>query len=133
VTDFAAAFSAIRAGTTNLCKLQKAYDEEAWEIQNPAWAKLRHVSIHLNIVSGRLATICERADHQQHAKQPSVLADETDLASKIIADLTYHASQIAEVFQLDMADCIINRYRDNSARFCPGSEIAKSFPLDTRA
>lgn len=128
MTDLAAAYAGLRIGAAAIEELQAAYDEVGWEVQSLTLAKLNHVCLHVNIVSGRLATICERLDHGGRNHDDGNLDKEKELAKKIVADLVHHASQIAAVFDCPISDCIIDRYRNNALRFCPESVFAKSIP-----
>lgn len=128
MTDLAAAYANLRTASAAIERLQVAYDQVGWDVQEPAPAKLNHVCLHLNIVSGRFATICERLDHESRQRETIDLEAEKELARKVIADLVYHASQIASVFDCGISDCIIERYRSNASRFCPNSIFAKSIP-----
>jgi hypothetical protein len=42
-----------------------------------------------------------------------------------VADLIHHAAQIASLYNLDLGDCVANRYKSNAIRFCPDSDFAK--------
>ena len=128
MTDLANAYLKLRTAASAIEQLQSAYDQVGWDVQEPALEKLRHVCLHLNIVSGRFATICERLDHESRQRETVDLEEEKELAKKIIADLVYHASQIASVFNCHIADCVIDRYRSNALRFCPNSIFAQSIP-----
>jgi hypothetical protein len=128
MTDLAVAFSTLRTASTAIEQLQSAYDQVGWDIQEPAITKLTHVCLHLTIVSGRFATICERLDHESRQETTIDLKGRRELAQEIVADLIYHASQIASVFGCHISDCVIDRYRSNASRFCPNSVFAQSIP-----
>jgi uncharacterized protein YbgA (DUF1722 family) len=63
VTDLA---EKAAAGLRALQDLQRCYDDEMWDISDPAFSKLRHIHIHLSNTIGKFARALEPVDHQDH-------------------------------------------------------------------
>jgi NTP pyrophosphatase (non-canonical NTP hydrolase) len=109
------------AGLSALARLQQQYDDDMWEIDEPAFANLRHIHLHLSSTVGKIAKIVEPRDHESYRGEiPSVKAVKEELAP-ILADLVMHASQIARMVDGDLGLMIKERYRQNASRFARGT------------
>ena len=101
--------------------LQNQYDEDMWDISDPAFANLRHIHLHLSKSIGKIAGLVEPRDHLIYGGEtPDVVAMREDLAP-VLADLVMHAAQIATMVDGDLGEFIRDRYRTNAARFAKGS------------
>lgn len=107
-----------------LTDLQLLYDQEMWEIQDPAFDKLRHVGIHLSVLTGKYANLLEPADHRSHRGDEIDVSDFREAAAPIVADLLIHAAQICNTVGIDLGAALRARYRRNAERFAPHSGFA---------
>lgn len=112
----------VRTGLGAVQRVQVEYDKSMWDIDDPVFANLRHIQLHLSITVGKLAKLIEPRDHDTfHGRQvPEIASD--DIAP-IIADLLMHATQVANILDRDLADDFLARYRTNAARFVPDSPL----------
>lgn len=112
------------SGLKALQATQKLCDNDMWDIDDPAFAKLRHIHIHLSATVGKLAKLVEPNDHLSHRGETvDVDVLENDLGP-ILADLMMHAAQVANILDGDLAEMLKARYKKNAGRFAPGSTFA---------
>ena len=121
VTDL---FLAAAAGLRSLQALQRRYDDEMWDIDDPIFAKIRHIQLHLSITVGKLARALEPLDHREHRDEQIDLADLTDALGPVLADLVMHAAQLANAVGEGLPGALRARYQQNAKRFAPSSAFA---------
>lgn len=114
------------SGLRSVCELQARYDEVGWRIQDPSWAKARHVMLHLMKITADLAGIVETVEHADERGEPptseafnAVLHEHRRLA----ADLVFHAAQLANLAEFDIGAELVELYVTNAGRFAPNSEF----------
>lgn len=112
------------AGLAAMQEAQRAYDDAMWDIEDPAFAKLRHVHIHLSVTVGKIAKLVEPADHTDHRGEPVDVGDLRESLASAVADLLMHSAQIANLVDGDLGEFLRNRYRQNASRFAPDSDFA---------
>jgi hypothetical protein len=115
----------VAAGLRALQDLQQCYDDEMWDISDPAFSKLRHIHIHLSNTIGKLARALEPLDHQHHRSEGVDIQALNEALAPVAADLLIHAAQIISALDQDLSATLMDRYRGNAQRFAPGSEFAK--------
>jgi hypothetical protein len=113
------------AGLRALQDLQRCYDEEMWDISDPAFSKLRHIHMHLSNTIGKFARALEPLDHRDHRSETVDIQSLNDEIVPLIGDLLIHAAQISSALGQDLSATLIDRYRGNAQRFAPESEFAK--------
>jgi hypothetical protein len=120
-------FESAGEGLVALCRLQALYDEVGWRIQEPSWAKTRHIMLHLMKVTAHVAGLVESVEHAEERGDPptseafrAVLQEHR----RVAADLAFHAAQLANLGDFDLADEVRALYRENAARFAPDSPFA---------
>jgi NTP pyrophosphatase (non-canonical NTP hydrolase) len=121
VTDLAGTAA---EGLRALQDLQRCYDDEMWDISDPAFSKLRHIHIHLSSTIGKVARALEPLDHQDHRSEDLDLEDLSHELAPVVADLLIHAAQISSALGQDLSATLMHRYRHNARRFAPASEFA---------
>ena len=115
----------MKVGLKSLQSAQTQYDEDMWDITDPAFAKLRHIHLHLSGTVGKLAKVLEPRDHQVHAGAAIECTELADELAPIIADVMMHSAQIANLSSGDLASWLVARYRQNASRFAPESGFAR--------
>ncbi len=111
-------------GLRALQDLQRRYDEEMWDISDPAFSKLRHIHIHLSNTVGKLARAIEPLDHHDHRSERFDIRSVDQAIAPLVADLLIHAAQIGSILDRDLPELLIDRYRQNALRFAPESDFA---------
>ncbi len=112
-------------GLAAVQQLQRMYDDAMWDIEDPAFSKLRHIHLHLSITVGKIAKLVEPADHRAHQGEPVDVRDLREELAPAVADLLIHAAQIANLVGSDLRDWLESRFKKNALRFAPESEFAK--------
>ncbi|BDT94137.1 hypothetical protein IFM12275_41130 [Nocardia sputorum] len=118
-------------GLTAAQQVQRLYDDVGWQIENPSWAKLRHILLHLTKINAEIGALIEPIEHaEHHGETPSEAEFLKKLReeSHIVGDLIFHAAQIANMAGVKLADEFNALHRRNARRFAPDSEFA-SQPL----
>jgi hypothetical protein len=115
----------VAAGLRALQDLQRCYDDEMWEISDPAFSKLRHVHIHLSNTIGKFARALEPLDHQDHLSESIDIHSLNEEIAPLVADLLIHAAQISSALDQDLSVTLMDRYRHNAQRFAPESDFVK--------
>ena len=115
----------VAVGLRALQDLQRCYDDEMWDISEPAFSKLRHIHIHLSNTIGKMARALEPLDHQDHRSEGINIQALNEELAPVVADLLIHAAQISSALDQDLSVTLMDRYRRNAQRFAPESEFAK--------
>ena len=117
----------IKNGLTALAKFQSKLDDATWQIDATLIAKFRHIVLHLAIVNGSLARICEKWEHEAE-KDKGAANDLTHINSEllqdIIADLLMHATQLSNLSKSNLYGALSQRVTKNIERFAPDSKIS---------
>ena len=120
-------FDSASRGLAALCHLQGLYDDVGWRIQDPSWAKTRHIMLHLVRVTAAVARLVESVEHADERGEPptsevfrAVLYEHRRLA----ADLVFHAAQLANLGEFGLTHEVRALYRDNATTFAPDSPFA---------
>jgi hypothetical protein len=118
----------ITDGLKALQLLQAEYDAVGWDISNPPFEKFRHISFHFAMMAGHVSRVCEAGEHKAHASSAGTSAVDM-LASRdemklVVADMLFHGAQLANMLNLSLEDCLIERYSINAQRFAPNSKFA---------
>lgn len=116
------------SGGSAIQQLQAAYDEVGWRIQEPSWAKARHLLYHLLSATTELALLVEEVEHAEDRGE-TVTSDEfiktiSEHAS-VSAHLLFHAAQIANMAGADLGAELVKLHHGNAQRFAPDSGFAQ--------
>ena len=117
--------SDLKVGLAAMQILQKRYDADMWDIEDPSYTKIRHIQIHLAITVGKLARLIEPADHKFYHEEDVPVAEILTEAEPILADLLMHCAQLANLGDTSLSSMFLARYRENSVRFAPQSQLSK--------
>lgn len=118
----------MREGLRAAQRLQAQYDAVGWRIQEPSWAKARHMLYHLLNAIAELAQFVESAEHaEQEGRGPTSDDFRMTLAERprLAADLVFHAAQIANLQAIDLGEQLVDLWRLNATKFAPDSEFAR--------
>lgn len=117
----------IKDGFNAMAKFQEKLDSVTWQISKPEMAKLRHITLHIAKISGSIAEICEKWEHEV-AKDEKAINDlaniNKDVLQNIIADLIIHASQLSNLIEISPYDALSQRVTRNIKRFAPDSVLS---------
>jgi NTP pyrophosphatase (non-canonical NTP hydrolase) len=117
----------LSTGLRALRVLQRRYDDVGWRIEEPSWAKARHVLLHLVSITAELAKLIENVEHaEERGEVPSsgTFVGALYEHRRMVADMLFHAAQFANMADLDLAEELQNLYATNASRFAPDSEFA---------
>ncbi len=117
----------IKEGINALAAFQSKLDDATWQITNTPLAKLRHISLHLSIVNGSLAGLCEKWEHEveKNTSESSNLKNiNVETLQDIIADLFMHALQLSNLIEISPYYALSQRVSRNIKRFAPNSQIS---------
>lgn len=115
------------AGLEAVQELQRRYDEVGWRIEEPSWAKVRHVLLHLTKINAQIAKLVEKVEHAEDEGSPPTSAEfarELSDHANLGSDLLFHAAQFANLSGYSLSEELRRLYRTNSARFAPNSPFA---------
>lgn len=82
---------------SELQQMQRNYDKQYWNHQEE-FEKIRHILLHLNKLTGKLATYCEA---KEHGKEHDIL---DEIKQNVPADLLIYALQFANLWDQNLAD-----------------------------
>lgn len=126
-TDFPSDLADAVRGLSAVQRLQAAYDEVGWRIQEPSWAKARHLLYHLVSITATLSRLVEEVEHEEErGAAPSsdefsaTLAERADVAGQLV----FHAAQIATIAGADLGSLVPIAWRRAAERFAPDSPFA---------
>ena len=115
-------YATIKNGLNALAQFQEKLDTVIWQIQKPEIAKLRHISLHIAILSGSLAEICEGWEHAVQKNEGEVhnlTHMRPEILQDIIADLLMHAAQLGNLMEISPYTALAQRIIRNMQRFAP--------------
>ncbi|UOZ08760.1 hypothetical protein [Amycolatopsis sp. WQ 127309] len=115
----------LSAGLHALQVLQRSYDDDMWDIEQPEFEKIRHIHLHLSVSLGKLAKAIEPLDHRFHRGEAVDVPTMKEDLSPILADLLMHVSQIANMLDGELNSMLLNRYKKNALKFSPESAFSK--------
>ena len=99
--------------TKDLQQRQAEYDTNYWEHNASELEKIRHITLHVGKLLGKLATYCERQEHGENYS-PDQIRDE------VVPDLVVYASQLANLLDVeDIGDKYLSRLEENIRRLHP--------------
>lgn len=82
----------------DLQKLQASMDEKYWDHEGDSdMENIRHVTLHLTKLIGKMATYCEAAEHD---KNPS----SDQIKNECIPDLLMHSLRLANILNVDVKE-----------------------------
>lgn len=116
------------SGVSAVQALQDEYDQVGWRIQEPTWAKARHLLYHLMSATTELALLVEGVEHaEERGEVVSSAKFNEELAehASISANLLFHAAQIANMSGLDLGAELVRLYCGNAQRFAPDSAFGR--------
>jgi hypothetical protein len=119
----------VRIGLAALQRVQDLYDSDLWTIQDPPFAKFRHIGIHISILAGELAKLSEQWEHESRTQAEGTetidVSAQSDNIARWIADLLIHAGQLANITGQDLYPTLVSRFEGNARRFQPHSKFSQ--------
>ncbi|MGR6998874.1 hypothetical protein ACU686_13225 [Yinghuangia aomiensis] len=116
------------SGAAAIQRLQDEYDDVGWRIQEPSWAKARHLLYHLLSATTELALLVEEVEHAEERGE-AVSSDDFNKVlaehSGISAHLLFHAAQIANMSGADLGKELVRLHAGNAKRFAPDSAFGQ--------
>jgi hypothetical protein len=97
---------------------QRTFDAEHWQVDESEFEKLRHITLHLAVLLGKLGRYCERIEHGKDIG-PQIIVGE------VVPDLVLYALQLANLLGVDLGDLYVARLETNAARSGRGENGGK--------
>ena len=116
----------IKKGLQALCEFQADLDDATWQIQSTLLAKFRHISLHLSVVNGSIAGLCEKWEHailKNEETANNLMHLDMELLGDVVADLIIHAAQLSNIMGGDLFSILSHRVARNVKRFAPDSNL----------
>ena len=95
--------------TKELQRLQAEYDRKYWEHNGSELEKIRHITLHVGKLLGKLSTFCEQREH-------GIDYDDTQLKREVTPDLQVYAAQLANLFGIDLEESYVNRQKGTAGK-----------------
>ncbi|MBS3127262.1 hypothetical protein J4228_03795 [Candidatus Woesearchaeota archaeon] len=96
--------------TKDLQQRQAEYDAKYWQHNASELEKIRHITLHVGKLVGKLATYCERQEHGDNYSTDQI-------RDEVVPDLVVYASQLANLLGIeDVGDKYLNRLEENVKR-----------------
>ncbi len=87
-------------------KNQERFDGENWEVREDDFQKIRHITLHMAVLLGKLGRFCERSEH-------GVANNKHVLVEEVTPDLLIYALQLANLLGLDIEETYQRRLQQN--------------------
>jgi NTP pyrophosphatase (non-canonical NTP hydrolase) len=97
--------------TKEIQKIQAEYDQLYWQHNNPEFEKIRHITLHITKLLGKLAEYCEKTEHGD-------VIDKIKVKEQVIPDLLFYSAQLSNLLELDLGDAYMKRIEENKKIFC---------------
>ena len=127
-TQIKALVEAAINGASAIQSLQDEYDRVGWRIQEPSWAKARHLLYHLMSATTELALLVESVEHAEERGEVVTSAEFNQRLAEhpgISANLLFHAAQIANMSGVDLGAELVRLHHGNAQRFAPDSPFGR--------
>lgn len=95
--------------TKDLQDKQAEYDSKYWQHNSSELEKIRHITLHLGKLLGKLSTYCERQEHGEDFPT-------TQIKQEVIPDLQVYSLQLANLLGVDVAERYLSRLEENIKR-----------------
>lgn len=89
-----------------LQRAQAEYDATYWQHNASELEKVRHITLHMGKLLGKLSAYCERAEHGTESSSQQ-------LQDEVVSDLLVYSLQLANLFSLDLASKYEERQKAN--------------------
>ena len=96
--------------TKEIQKIQAEYDKLYWQHNNPEFEKIRHITLHISKLLGKLAEYCEKTEHGD-------IIDKSKITDQVIPDLVFYSVQLSNLLELDLGDAYMKRIEENKKIF----------------
>ncbi len=93
----------------DLQKKQAEFDSQYWQHNASELEKIRHITLHLGKLVGKLSTYCEQQEHGEN--YPT-----TQIQEEVIPDLQVHSLQLANLLGVDAGERYLSRLEENIKR-----------------
>lgn len=77
--------------------MQAEHDAHYWEVDQTNFAKIRHITLHIGKLIGKLANYVEPGEHGKELPTEQI-------QNEVIPDLMVYAAQLANIFDLRLED-----------------------------
>ncbi len=94
---------------------QDEYDKEYWQHNASQLEKIRHITLHLGKLLGKLSTYCEKEEHG--GNYPT-----TQIEREVIPDLLVYCLQLANILGIDAEKAYEQRLVENIQRLYPKND-----------
>jgi hypothetical protein len=88
---------------------QRVFDERHWDIEDDDFHKIRHITLHLTVLLGKLGRYCERIEH-------GAPTDARIVVDEVTPDLLIYGLQLANIFDSNLEDLYRARLAANRER-----------------
>ncbi|HLD00155.1 MAG TPA: hypothetical protein VJC39_00245 [Candidatus Nanoarchaeia archaeon] len=92
-----------------LQKIQKEHDYEYWDHDSNELENIRHITLHVGKLLGKLAAYCEAHEHQRNF--PTV-----QIKDEVVPDLLFYGLHLANMFNLQLDQQYLQRLKQNKER-----------------
>lgn len=96
--------------TKEIQKIQEEYDQLYWQHNTPEFEKIRHITLHISKLLGKLGEYCEKTEHGD-------IVDKIKIKEQVIPDLVFYSAQLSNLLGLDLGDSYLKRIEDNKKIF----------------
>ena len=94
---------------TDLQKRQAEYDAKYWQHSPGKFEKIRHITLHMGKLLGKLSTHCEAVEHGREG-------NDQILRKEVISDLQIYAFQLANLYGDSAEKRYLERIAENEER-----------------
>jgi len=88
---------------------QAEYDKHYWERKESELEKIRHITLHVGKLLGKLSTYCERQEHGENYPTAQI-------KDEVVADMMVHSLQLANLLGVDVGERYVSRLEENIKR-----------------
>ncbi|MCH7850424.1 MAG: hypothetical protein IH845_02165 [Nanoarchaeota archaeon] len=97
--------------TKEIQKKQDEYDKKYWQHNSPESEKIRHITLHIGKLLGKLSTYCEKIEHGEEQSK-------IQIKEEIIPDLIFYSAQLSNLLNIeDMGKSYLKRLENNINKF----------------
>ena len=93
----------------DLQKHQKKYDEKYWQHGQGELENIRHITLHIGKLIGKLSVYCEQQEH-------GVNYPVDQIRDEVIPDLLMHSLRLANITDVDAINKYFSRLEENIRR-----------------
>ena len=93
----------------DLQKIQAEYDKQYWQHNSSKLEKIRHITLHMGKLLGKLSSYCEKQEH-------SIDHSTEQIEKEVVPDLMFYSFQLGNLLDINCGTRYLDRLEENKKK-----------------